>query len=180
MMTIEQETTGMMDVGFLVGAAVVAFLLAALSRPVLKLPPALASAAVCILYLAWPRIARRWALSKGPLRNREFGTSVALGALLVAVACTCIAILFPFDTEYAPGYSEAAFQSVKIGDSRAQVIALLGEPLSVHSVGTEGAETWGEWWRYSWSPSGKNYLLRTIMLDSEGRVLRVVSETYWD
>jgi len=71
MMTIEQETTEMMDLGFLVGVAGAAFLLAALSRPVLKLPPALASAAVCILYLAWPRIARRWSPSMGVLRSRE-------------------------------------------------------------------------------------------------------------
>jgi|GEM_PF-1188669 len=180
MMTIEQETTEMLDVGFLVGVAGAAFLLAALSRPVLKLPPALASAVVCILYLVWPRIARRWAPSKGPLRNREFGTSVALGALLVAVACTFIAILFPFDTEYAPGYSEAAFRSVLIGDSREEVIALLGEPLFVHSVGTEGTPTWGEWLRYSRSPSGKNYLVRQFMLDSEGRVVKILREVWWD
>lgn len=179
-MTTEQETTEMLDLGYLVGVAGAAFLLAVLSRPVLKLPPALASVAVCILYLAWPRIARRWAPSRRVLRNREFGTSIALGALLVAVACTCIAILFPFDTEYAPGYSEAAFRSVQIGDSKEEVLALLGEPLLAGTFGTEGTPTWGEWLRYSRSPSGKNYLLRTIVLDSEGRVLRVVSETYWD
>jgi hypothetical protein len=180
MKMIEQETAGVLDLGYLVGAAGAAFLLATLSRPVLKLPPALASVAVCILYLAWPRIARRWAPSRVVLRNREFGASVALGALLVAVACTFIAILFPFDTAYAPGYSEAAFRSVQIGDSREEVIARLGEPLSIHSVGIEGTETWGEWLRYSRSPSGKNYLVRQFMLDSEGRVVKILRETYWD
>jgi len=177
---IERETTEKMDWGYLVGVAGAAFLLAALARPSLKLPPALASATVCILYLAWPWIVHRWASSKVLLRNRKFGTSIALGALLAAVVYTFIAYVFPFDTAYAPGYSETAFRSVRIGDSKEEVIALLGQPLSVHSVGIEGTETWGEWWRYSWSPSDTHYLLRQLLLDSEGRVVKILREIYWD
>lgn len=177
---IGRETAEKMDWGYLVGAAGVAFLLAALARPLLKLPPALASATVCLLYLVWPRIVRRQTPSRGLLRSRKFGTSVALGALLAAVVYTFIAFIFPFDTAYAPGYSETAFRSVRIGNSKEEVIALLGEPLFVHSVGVEGTETWGEWWRYSWSPSDTHYLVRKLMLDSEGRVVKVLREIYWD
>jgi hypothetical protein len=35
-----------------------------------------------------------------------------------------------FDTQYAPGYTENAFKSVKLGDSEETVKSLLGEPLS--------------------------------------------------
>lgn len=117
---------------------------------------------------------------KGLLRSRKFGSSVALGALLAVVVCMFSAYIFSFDTEYAPGYSEAAFRSVRIGDSREEVIALLGEPLFVHSVGVEGTETWGEWLRYFWSPSSENYLVRQFMLDSEGRVVKILRKVYWD
>lgn len=73
---------------------------------------------------------------------------------------------------------DAVFRSVRIGDSRGEVIALLGEPLFVHSVGLEGTETWGEWLRYSWSPSSENYLVRQFMLDSEGRVVKMLRTVY--
>jgi len=179
-MMIGRETTEKVNLGYLVGAAGAAFLLAALARPLLKLPPVLASAAVCLLYLVWPRIVCWRAPSRRLLRSRKFGSSVALGALLVAVICMFIAYIFPFDTEYAPGYSAAAFRSVRIGDSKEEVITLLGEPLFVHSVGVEGTETWGEWLRYSWSPSGENYLVRQFMLDSEGRVVKIARKVYWD
>ncbi len=169
----------MIDGGLLVGVAA-ALVMVVLSRPVVELLPFLGLAAVSILYLAWPCTARRWTPSRGLLRNRKFGSSVALGALLVAVICMFITYIFPFDTEYAPGYSEAAFRSVQIGDSREDVIALLGEPLFVHTVGVEGTETWGEWLRYSWSPSSKNYLVRQFMLDGEGQVVKILSEVWWD
>lgn len=38
------------------------------------------------------------------------------------------------DTEYAPGFSEAGFESIAVGDDRARVLAVLGAPLEARSV----------------------------------------------
>ena len=81
---------------------------------------------------------------------------------------------FYFRTEYAPGYTKAAFLAVQIGDSRERVIELLGEPLVVHD------DTIGDVLTYSRSPTYKHFRLRSIALDSKGRVRRVYREFYWD
>ena len=38
------------------------------------------------------------------------------------------------DTEYAPGYSDEGFASLRVGATQAQVAAVLGEPLAKHEV----------------------------------------------
>jgi outer membrane protein assembly factor BamE (lipoprotein component of BamABCDE complex) len=62
----------------------------------------------------------------------------SLGILLSGI----VAILYfkSFDTRYAPGYSEAAFKSLKIGDTEQKVLSLLGKPMS-----TDGTEPFFEW-----------------------------------
>lgn len=81
---------------------------------------------------------------------------------------------FYFRTEYAPGYTEAAFLSVQIGDSRERVIELLGEPLRVHN------DIIGDVLTYSRSPTDKHFRLRAIALDGDDHVRRVYREFYWD
>jgi inner membrane protein len=71
--------------------------------------------------LAW--LAAVWLIgSSDPLRQRLIGTVVRE------------------QTEYAPGYSEAAFASVARGMSEAEVAQLLGAPLE-------------QWWQYADSPA---------------------------
>jgi hypothetical protein len=36
------------------------------------------------------------------------------------------------NTRYAPGYSEAAFRSIRVGDTEASVVAKLGQPLAIY------------------------------------------------
>jgi len=69
-----------------------------------------------------------------------FGTIVfwAIGGVLLGILA---AFYFKsFDTQYAPGYSEKAFRSIKIGDSEQQVQSLLGAPLSTYD-----SEPYVEW-----------------------------------
>lgn len=42
-------------------------------------------------------------------------------------------MLFEDSTQYAPGYSVAAFRQVKVGMAEAEVYSLLGQPLDTHS-----------------------------------------------
>jgi outer membrane protein assembly factor BamE (lipoprotein component of BamABCDE complex) len=37
------------------------------------------------------------------------------------------------NTKYAPGYSEKAFRSIRVGDTEASVVAKLGEPFAKHN-----------------------------------------------
>ena len=78
-----------------------------------------------------------------------------------------------FDTQYAAGYSEEAFQSIRGGDTREEVLERLGEPLRVYGVNDEVLS-------YSMSPSGSNYLMRDIVLDAEGCVTEIRREIWWD
>lgn len=46
--------------------------------------------------------------------------------LLLAIAGSLIAFLFPLDTRYAPGYTERGFRSIRMGDTEEGVIKRLG------------------------------------------------------
>jgi hypothetical protein len=77
-------------------------------------------------------------------------------------------IIVPMDTEYAPGYSVAAFNAIAPGMTKAEVLERLGPPLP-HSR-MRSSETFSA---YAWSPTDGNYWLREISYDADGRVLRV-------
>jgi hypothetical protein len=78
------------------------------------------------------------------------------------------------DTEYALGYSTAAFRRLRIGMSKDEVFALLGEPLDRYPV--EGAR---EGWRWTRSPGDRSYRVR-VALFTGGRVSEVLHEFYLD
>ena len=73
-------------------------------------------------------------------------------------------LIVPMDTEYAPGYSTAAFRAVHLGMSEEQVLALLGPPLR--------EPRWDNhhYAFYSISPSDGNYWQRILGYDEQGRV----------
>jgi hypothetical protein len=138
-------------------------------------PHLLAAAALGVIWWSWQP-----GFPAGPLRFRGSGgpravlsTSVlVLPVLLVALAgfeaqrdlrrCGqefvldgregCVTpLFFQEDTEYAPGYSAAAFQQLRVGMSEQEVRALLGPPIegdAVPSSGTVG-------WRWTATPSSR-------------------------
>jgi hypothetical protein len=123
--------------------------------------------------LMWLPFARNKTRSKTATWRKILGFSSAIGSVLVTLAFLVFIFFFTFDTEYAPGYSEEAFRAVEIGDSKEGILSLLGQPLRVYGID-------GEVQSYSRSPSGSNYLMRDIVLDSEGRVVEIRSQVYWD
>jgi len=120
--------------------------------------------AVCLL-LVIGRICLR-------IRNR-FGRAV-VGGLIVTVAGYMLFIAFSsslsVNTRYAPGYSEAAFNSIKIGDSEEKVFQLLGEPLYRYQW-SDSTDL-----RYSDSPSGVGFAVRIIDIDKNHKVISISHE----
>lgn len=79
-------------------------------------------------------------------------------------------------TVYAPGYSESAFRSIRLGMTTEQVKAILGAPLA------EGKDENGApvIWRYSASPRKGNYHYRGVRFDAKGNVVERIAEFYVD
>ncbi|HEX5222162.1 MAG TPA: hypothetical protein VFZ59_21590 [Verrucomicrobiae bacterium] len=60
---------------------------------------------------------------------------LGLGGVLLLVGGGVAALFFlSFDTQYAPGYSEKKFKSIKLGDSEQLVISALGQPFSTEDT----------------------------------------------
>jgi len=81
------------------------------------------------------------------------------------------------DTSYAPGYSEEAFESIRIGDEELRVRTTLGEPLDEAVLEMQGQTS--KHLDYTLSPSSSNYRQRTIVI-VDGRVLEKVAGAYLD
>jgi len=69
--------------------------------------------------------------------------------VVLAIALPAAFFCLSFDTQYAPGYTERAFKSIRVGDTREQVTSLVGNPLS--SYDTEPFVQW----LYSGTPEPK-------------------------
>jgi len=132
-------------------------------------------APISVTCLVWLLFARKKTRSRIATWRKILGFSSVIGSVLVTLAFLVFIFFFTFDTEYAPGYSEEAFRIVQIGDSKEEILSLLGQPLRVYDPGLDR-----EVLSYSMSPSGSNYLMRDIVLDSEGRVVEIRSQVYWD
>jgi hypothetical protein len=130
-------------------------------------------APISVTCLVWLLFVRKKTRSRIATWRKVFGFSSVIGSVLVTLAFLTFIFFFTFDTEYASGYSEEAFRAVEIGDSKEEILSLLGQPLRVYGID-------GEVQSYSRSPSGSNYLMRDIVLDSEGRVVEIRSQVYWD
>lgn len=105
---------------------------------------------------------------------------VLLCVLVVPALClgACFAgplvLVATRETHYAPGYSEAKFSEVAVGQSREEVAALLGEPL--RKWGHDTSESWS----YSESPHDTHYWCRVVVFDATGHVSKVHAELYVD
>lgn len=85
------------------------------------------------------------------------------------------------DTEYAAGYSEAAFNSIEMGESKAEVLRLLGPPLSTY-VATPHSN-----WLYCGSDhpgfredGGISGTFSLFEFDAAGRVTKTLKQTETD
>jgi hypothetical protein len=130
-------------------------------------------APISVTCLVWLLLVHKKPRSKTAAWRKVLALSSVIGSILATLAFLVFVFFFTFDTEYAPGYSEEAFRAVEIGDSKEEVLSLLGQPLRVYGMDREVQS-------YSRSPSGSNYLMRDIVLDSEGRVVEIRSQVYWD
>ncbi len=87
----------------------------------------------------------------------------------------CLAPLFlTEDTEYAPGYSHAAFRKVRVGMSSGEVIALLGPPLETRQL--DGSR---ETWRWSRSRADRSYRVRAVIFHN-ATIVEVRHQFYVD
>jgi hypothetical protein len=81
-------------------------------------------------------------------------------------------------THYAPGYSEQAFAQVRVGMSRDEVHALLGEPLQRFSPDWKWPEAG---WRYADQVTGTDHFhQRDISFSRAGRVTEITRGFYFD
>ncbi len=70
------------------------------------------------------------------------------------------------DTQYPLGYREEAFRTLKLGTTEAEIQRLLGPPFSTQSFPGDTA-----CWYYSRPGKHKDYFVRVLEFDREGRLL---------
>jgi hypothetical protein len=112
--------------------------------------------------------------------NREHGSSAKVVLLAVAAVSLIFGLIAAayfktFETQFAPGYSERKFNSIKIGDSESSVIARIGLPFR-----TNECEAYVEWIYsadkqpdYSETGVGEG-TYTTIRFDDAGRAVSMV------
>lgn len=83
------------------------------------------------------------------------------------------------DTEYAPKYSEAKFKRIIPGMTKAEVLELVGEPLSTRADAGPSSSHRSEYWWYSRSPSNTHFHHRYLVFAGD-RVTEVGHEFYVD
>jgi hypothetical protein len=77
-------------------------------------------------------------------------------------------------TVYSRGFTEAGFRSIRIGMSRRDLVQVMGEPLAARMC-TDGLIL-----EYSRSSCDSDYYIRRVVVDRDGRVVRVEASWYWD
>jgi hypothetical protein len=101
---------------------------------------------------------------------------------LAAVALIAVAIgfmrWFTFDsgTRYSAGYSERAFQQLRIGMTSAQIESALGSPLRKVDWSGDGAQNW----MFSNQVSPTSDYWRRWVFIKDGKVIDLVSDYWWD
>src|SRR5262249_24865739 len=93
---------------------------------------------------------------------------------LDGIASCLLAALFQEDTEYAAGYASGAFQRLRPGMMKDEVLAILGQPL--HKYPVKGAR---EGWRWSRSPGDRSYRVRVVIFD-DGKATEIIHRFYID
>lgn len=84
------------------------------------------------------------------------------------------------DTAYSAKYSDSKFREITIGDTKRQVLELIGEPLIKKTYPPDKHNDTQEYWWYSRSPSSNHYHQRLVVFSSNGVVQQIVREFYVD
>lgn len=111
------------------------------------------------------------------------GLAVAAGVVILAFVSLVSFILYMtvlapvVNTEYAPGFSEEAFAAVQIGDTEAEVLALLGEPLERNTNSQDPSYLY---LRYSRARGRSDTHRARVIQLRNGRVTRIWHEVYYD
>jgi hypothetical protein len=103
----------------------------------------------------------------------------ALGLILVAaVVLLGLLVIAPLrNTRTAPGYTERAFRTIKVGDSEERVIDMLGEPLERAPSRSDPSYIY-LWYAKPIGPS-ENHLLRNVVV-RDGEVTQVYRQIWLD
>jgi hypothetical protein len=110
---------------------------------------------------------------------------LAIAFVIIGICVATLAYWSPFesvtdelllivegDTQFAPGYSDRAFATLKVVDAESRVREALGDPLETRPF--EGRE----FLHYTRSPTSKSYRQRTIVL-FDGAVVEIVAGFKW-
>lgn len=85
-------------------------------------------------------------------------------------------LIYDEHTTYAPGFSEEAFRSLKAGMLEEDVRKALGDPLTRRTISGGRSVLY-----YSQQTTSRdNYLVRTVVIDAQGRLLDRHAEFYVD
>jgi len=83
-------------------------------------------------------------------------------------------------TSFSPGYSEAGFDQIRVGDLRERVRTLIGDPLTDCDAGSSYDLYWcysidGGFccWDFAW-------LVRAVRFDENGRVSAILRDIHYD
>jgi hypothetical protein len=116
---------------------------------------------------------------------------LALGILaaiaLLALAC-CVGLFYGIAwvgsrTAYAPGFSEAAFNQIRVGMTESEVVGLVGKPLGkwVDPKGPWRSETLVTFYYTEPDPRGNEcYYRRFVTFNESGRVSEIISDFWID
>jgi hypothetical protein len=119
-------------------------------------------------------------LLEGASRSRgdqgKSGSWRWMSALRESMAEVVLPLLLDENTRYARDYRENIFRALKPGTTEASVHEKLGEPLARRSL--PDGET--VWYYSEQATATDNYLLRNVVFDGQGRLLRKVTEFYVD
>lgn len=89
------------------------------------------------------------------------------GSLRAALGEMLLPLVESHDTQYAPGFREEVFRSLRLGSREAEVRDLLGEPLLSRDF-PDG----GRYWYYSrQGDRSPNYFVRALVFDRNGALL---------
>ncbi|WP_165068781.1 hypothetical protein [Paludisphaera rhizosphaerae] len=102
---------------------------------------------------------------------------IVAGVAMVAASPRFLVDAFRFvsdTTVYAPGYTEAGFESVRLGMKRAEVLSRLGPPLKTRR------EAGSVVLSYSGTRVDSSYWMRIIVIGPDEKVAEVVADWYQD
>ena len=98
--------------------------------------------------------------------------------VLPLVGSIASVLFFPHDTVFSTDYSEEAFQEVREGQSKEDVLDSLGRPLDRQPSWDDESEYW---YYTKHGPRYDNYWNKIVIFDADtGRVIRKVDEFYSD